>query len=159
MRSCRAGCRRSSRRKARRLGLGAALVSRVILLFSLSWILGLTQPVFHLTDLGVPESWVASAHPAPAAAPAAESGVHVDTAEFHDVNGISWRDIILLVGGLFLIGKSVTRFTTRSKGRPAGHGCAGQVSWVSVLVQIAMLDIVFSLDSVITAVGMAKESG
>jgi predicted tellurium resistance membrane protein TerC len=146
--------------KARSLGLGAALVTRVLLLFSLSWLLGLTAPIFHLTDLGIPSAWVASEHP-PAAAhsaePASSPAAHVPPAELHDVNGISWRDLILLVGGLFLIGKSVTEIHHKIEGAADGHAAPATASMGSVLMQIAVLDIVFSLDSVITAVGMAKD--
>lgn len=146
--------------KARTLGLGAALVTRILLLFSLSWLLGLTTPVFHLTDLGIPEAWVASDVPVPHTAEphSGESEVgHAAPAELHDVNGISWRDLILLAGGLFLIGKSVTEIHHKIEGVGSEHAVTEHPSMASVLVQIAILDIVFSLDSVITAVGMAKQ--
>lgn len=144
--------------KARSLGLGAALVTRVLLLCSLSWLLGLTAPLFHWTDLGIPAAWVEGpAHAA--AAPAAADGAlaHAAPAELHDVNGVSWRDLILLVGGLFLIGKSVTEIHHRIEGGGGVHRTAEAPSLSSVLLQIAVLDIVFSLDSVITAVGMARD--
>ncbi|MFV0444448.1 MAG: TerC family protein [Planctomycetaceae bacterium] len=147
--------------KARTLGLGAALVSRILLLFSLSWLLSLTTPVFYLTDLGIPAAWVegnatVGAH-APAA-PAADGEVsHTPPADLHDMNGVSWRDLILLVGGLFLIGKSVTEIHHKIEGVDGEHNTPDQVSMMSVLIQIAILDIIFSLDSVITAVGMAKQ--
>lgn len=143
--------------QARSLGLGAALVTRILLLCSLSWLLGLTAPVFQWTDLGIPAAWVDG--PAHAAAPATpgESPSHAAPADLHDVNGVSWRDLILLVGGLFLIGKSVTEIHHRIEGGGGVHRTAEAPSLSSVLLQIAVLDIVFSLDSVITAVGMARD--
>jgi predicted tellurium resistance membrane protein TerC len=148
--------------KARRLGLGAALVMRVLLLLSLSWLLGLTTPLFHLSDLGIPESWLISEEAAnqPASAPgASQTGETVGHGDAHDpqaINAISLRDLILLVGGLFLIGKSVVEIHHKIEGQ-GGHGEVHASTMGSVLLQIAILDIVFSLDSVITAVGMAKE--
>jgi predicted tellurium resistance membrane protein TerC len=120
---------------ARRLGLGLALISRVLLLCALSWILGLTRPLFALSDLGVPAGWLSPG-----------------------TNEVSWRDLILIGGGLFLIGKSVHEIHHKLEGasqeKPGGQG-ASKLGWV--LAQIVVLDIVFSLDSVITAVGMAQQ--
>ena len=120
---------------ARRLGLGLALVSRLLLLCALSWVLGLTRPLFRLSDLGLPAGWLPP-----------------------DGNEISWRDLILIGGGLFLIGKSVheihDKLERTQDDRPAAHG-TGQLR--SALAQIVVLDIIFSLDSVITAVGMAQQ--
>jgi predicted tellurium resistance membrane protein TerC len=75
-------------------------------------------------------------------------------------HGFSGRDLILLIGGLFLIGKSTTEIHSKLEGAEE-HGAAGgpSVSFASVIIQILLLDIVFSLDSVITAVGMANEVG
>ncbi|MEU8364985.1 TerC family protein [Nonomuraea sp. NPDC048882] len=113
------------RDRARVLGLAAALISRLLLLFGLSWVVQLTQPLF--TVLG---------------------------------QEISGRDLILLLGGLFLLGKSVTEIH-HSMEAPAGKDGkqAAAVSFTSVIVQIMVLDVVFSLDSVITAVGMVDELG
>jgi len=122
------------RKPARQLGLGAALVTRLLLLLSLSWILGLTEPIFSLVDLGIPERWLAE-----------------------EVNEVSVRDLILLVGGLFLIGKSVHEIHAKLEGHEEGHAVAEHPSFASVITQIAILDLVFSLDSVITAVGMARD--
>jgi predicted tellurium resistance membrane protein TerC len=119
---------------ARQLGLALALGGRLLLLLTLSWVLGLTRPVFRLSDLGVPEGSLTP-----------------------HANEISWRDLILIGGGLFLIGKSTREIYERLEGEvgpPASHGSA-QFGWV--LAQIAVLDLVFSLDSVITAVGMAQQ--
>jgi predicted tellurium resistance membrane protein TerC len=120
---------------ARRLGLGLALVSRLLLLGALSWMLGLTRPLFSLSDLGLPADWLPPGS-----------------------NEISCRDLILLGGGLFLIGKSVFEIHHKLEGagqeKPDGQG-NGRLGWA--LAQIVMLDIIFSLDSVITAVGMAQQ--
>jgi predicted tellurium resistance membrane protein TerC len=108
--------------KARRLGLLAAMVMRVLLLFSLAWIIRLTEPWF--TVVG---------------------------------QAISGRDLILILGGLFLLGKSTYEIHDKLEGQE-GHASAKiAASFVSVIVQIMLLDIVFSLDSVITAVGMVDE--
>ena len=114
-------------KKARQLGLTLALVTRVLLLLSLTWLMGMTKPLFTLPILD---------------------------------HGISGRDLILLIGGLFLIGKSVVEVHDKLEGED-GHATApkGRISFASVIVQILLLDIVFSLDSVITAIGMADVVG
>ena len=107
--------------RARKLGLGLAMGTRILLLLSLSWLIGLTAPLF--TVFGV---------------------------------AISGRDLVLLIGGLFLVAKSTYEIHDKLEGDEA-HGTARVApSFVSVLIQIALLDIVFSLDSVITAVGMVN---
>ena len=112
----------NQQQKARRLGLLLAMGTRILLLFSLSWVIRLTAPLF--TAIG---------------------------------QEISGRDLILIFGGLFLLGKSTYEIHERLEGEE-GHGSAKAVSsFTSVLIQIALLDIVFSLDSVITAVGMVDE--
>lgn len=157
--------------RARRLGLMAAMGTRIVLLLSLSFVLGLTQPVFHLTDLGVPVAvvdWLEGdeagehggeehdgGHVSTPGAEAEEDG-H-STAEVHDINGVSWRDMILIGGGLFLILKSVLEIHHKLEDNGAHHEVPEQVSFSSVLIQIAILDVIFSLDSVITAVGMVDE--
>ena len=105
---------------ARRLGLGLALVLRIVLLFFISWIIGLTQPI--LTVLG---------------------------------QAISWRDLVLAGGGLFLLVKGTVEIHHMAEGHVEGQDGGGRSSFVSAIVQIVLLDVVFSLDSVITAVGMA----
>jgi predicted tellurium resistance membrane protein TerC len=105
--------------KARYIGLGLALIMRVILLFSLTWVIGLTAPIF--TVFG---------------------------------QAISGRDLVLLIGGLFLIAKSTHEIHGSLEGEEGHKSAKVYASFVGVLVQIALLDIVFSLDSVITAVGM-----
>src|SRR5687767_226556 len=117
------------RDKARRLGLGFAMLSRLLLLFSLSWVMGLTADL--VTVMG---------------------------------NGISGRDIVLLLGGVFLLYKASHEIFVAVEA-PDQHGpgeapIAARVKkslfW-SVIGQIAVIDIVFSLDSVITAVGMVDQ--
>ena len=109
--------------RARKLGLSLALVTRILLLMSLTWIMGLTSPLFTLPVVD---------------------------------QGISGRDLVLLIGGLFLIWKSVREVHEKLEDAD-GHATAGKgrASFAAVIVQILLLDIVFSLDSVITAVGMA----
>lgn len=121
------------RAKARFIGLTLALVARILLLFSLSWILGLTEPLFALQSLGLPEAWL-----------------------HQDVNEVSVRDLILIVGGLFLICKSVHEIHAKFEDDQPDRRNGQQVSLRSVLAQIAVLDVIFSLDSVITAVGMVE---
>jgi predicted tellurium resistance membrane protein TerC len=111
-----------ARNRARIIGLGLAMGTRVLLLLSLAWMMTLTQPVF--------------------------------TALRWDFSG---RDLILIVGGLFLLWKSVHEIHNSLEGDEDEHGAGAQATFASVLVQIAIIDIVFSLDSVITAVGMADD--
>ena len=109
-------------KKARLIGLSLAMLMRVALLFSLSWIIRLTAPLF--TVLG---------------------------------NDVSGRDLILIGGGLFLLGKSTYEIHEKLEGEE-GHASARVApSFAGVIVQIILLDAVFSLDSVITAVGMVEE--
>jgi predicted tellurium resistance membrane protein TerC len=118
--------------QARRIGLLAALGTRLVLLATLSWLLGLTRPLFVLPELPFLED--------------------------PEARGVSLRDLILLVGGIFLIGKSTFEMHEKlehsKKHGDAAPPKAGTASFASVIVQIAIIDIVFSLDSVITAVGM-----
>ena len=121
--------------KARKLGLVLALGTRLLLLLSLSFILGLRDPIFHLSSFGIAEDWLHN---------------------HEEINVFSWRDLILFAGGLFLIGKSVVEVHHQMEGNKQEHEVKKQVSFKSVLIQIAILDIVFSLDSIITAVGMVN---
>lgn len=108
--------------RARTIGLVLAIVSRILLLFSLSWIIGLTEPLFSVLK--------------------------------YEISG---RDIILILGGLFLLGKSTHEIHQKLEG-VEGHASARVgPSFASVIVQILLLDVVFSLDSVITAVGMVDQ--
>jgi predicted tellurium resistance membrane protein TerC len=110
------------RQRARTVGLALALITRLLLLFSLSWIVRLTDPLFY--PLG---------HP------------------------LSGRDLILLGGGLFLIGKAVHEMHVRLEGDEGHSSARVPPSFTGVIVQIMLLDVVFSLDSVITAVGMVEQ--
>jgi predicted tellurium resistance membrane protein TerC len=108
--------------RGRTLGLGAAMGMRILLLLSLTWIMRLTQPLFHAFG-----------------------------------HGFSGRDLILIGGGLFLIWKSTVEIHEKLEGEE-GHGSARVApSFAAVIGQIMVLDIIFSLDSVITAVGMAND--
>ena len=110
--------------RARQIGLGLALVMRVLLLLTLSWVIGLTAPLFSLIG--------------------------------HEISG---RDLILILGGLFLLGKSTYEIHDRLEGE-SGHAAARvTASFTAVVAQIVVLDAVFSLDSVITAVGMVDQLG
>ncbi|WP_413561565.1 TerC family protein [Bdellovibrio sp. HCB209] len=108
--------------KARVMGLGLAVITRVILLFSLSWIIGLTAPIFSAFG-----------------------------------QEISGRDLILLLGGLFLIVKSTMEINHKLEGEQGSQSNHVAHSFGAVIFQILLLDVVFSLDSVITAVGMVSE--
>jgi predicted tellurium resistance membrane protein TerC len=113
------------RQKARVLGLGFAMFTRIALLLSLAWVMTLTDPLFTL--------------------PVIEKE-------------ISGRDLILIGGGLFLLWKSVHEIHGSLEGAEDGHGAAAAAAgFAAIIVQIAIIDIVFSLDSVITAVGMVDE--
>jgi predicted tellurium resistance membrane protein TerC len=127
------------RSRARRIGIGLALGMRLVLLSMIAWLVGLTAPVFDLGLAGRVDA--ATGHPA------------YETA-------FSWRDLILIAGGLFLVWKA-TREIHHSVDPPA-HGAATGVGGTAVLgfgaaiVQIILLDIVFSIDSILTAVGMTE---
>jgi len=106
--------------RARITGLGLAMFMRIALLFSLTWIMRLTSPVFEV--LG---------------------------------NAISGRDIVLILGGLFLLGKSTLEIHDSLEGEEGSREVGGSRTMANALAQIVLLDIVFSLDSVITAIGMS----
>lgn len=130
----------NQRSVARRIGLIAAMVMRIGLLLCISWLMGLSDPLFRLTDFGIPESLM-------------------DNLEhWEEVNAVSLRDLILIGGGLFLIGKSVFEVHEKIEHRESeGEVKAAGSTFFMAIVQIMILDIIFSLDSVITAVGMAEE--
>jgi predicted tellurium resistance membrane protein TerC len=112
------------RDRARMTGIAMAVITRILLLLSLSWIISLEEPFFTLPLLNV---------------------------------GISGHDLILLAGGLFLLWKSVHEIHEKLEGVEGHASSKVYASFWSVIIQIMLLDIVFSLDSVITAVGMANE--
>jgi len=135
---------KAQRSPARRIGLLLALVMRIGLLFSIKWVMGLTDELFQFSDF-LPSSWQASLVQA------------LGEERWHETNGVSWRDLILFGGGLFLIAKATYEIHHQVEGAEEARSAGKQPSFTGVLVQIALLDIVFSLDSVITAVGMADE--
>jgi predicted tellurium resistance membrane protein TerC len=108
--------------KARTTGIAMAVITRVLLLLSISWVIGLTEPLFNLLTLEV-----------------------------------SGRDLILIAGGLFLLGKATLEIHHRLEGVEGQQSAKVAASFTSVIIQIMLLDVVFSLDSVITAVGMVDE--
>ena len=110
--------------KAYRIGLGLALFSRVLLLLSISWVMGLTRPLFTVL------SWV-----------------------------VFGRDLVLIVGGLFLVAKSTHEIHDKLEGQEGESSTKTFGSYGAVLAQIVALDLIFSLDSVITAVGMVNKIG
>jgi predicted tellurium resistance membrane protein TerC len=113
---------RHQQQRARILGLGLAMFTRIALLLSLAWVMGLTEPLFHLLEMEV-----------------------------------SGRDLILLGGGFFLLAKSTHEIHNSLEGEneEGVPKVSGKSAFFTTLVQIAIIDIIFSLDSVITAVGMA----
>ncbi len=131
-------------------GLGLAMVLRILLLLTLSWILGLTEPVFTLESLGVSPEWIVP-HDVTDPELAAEWQHFWD-----EVNHVSWRDLILLGGGLFLVAKSVHEIHHEIEGQQEERHGPQHAGMLGVLIQIGLLDIIFSLDSVITAVGMVS---
>ena len=112
----------NQQKKARRLGLALAMITRILLLLSLTWIMRLTAPLFEVFG--------------------------------HEISG---RDLILIAGGLFLLGKSTHEVHEKLEGEEGHASRKVTPSFRGVIVQILLLDIVFSLDSVITAVGMVEE--
>lgn len=111
------------RKKARMSGIGLALVLRIGMLLGITWIIGLSEPLFHLSD--------------------------------HPVTG---RDLILLLGGLFLIAKSTKEIHHKSQPLESEHSTSKVgSSLTSIILQIALLDIVFSFDSILTAIGMSNQ--
>lgn len=110
------------RNRARTIGLGLAMGTRILLLLSLAWIMTLTAPLFSIAG--------------------------------HEISG---RDLILIGGGLFLLWKSVHEIHNSLEGGSTDHRAVQAAGFGAVLIQIAIIDIVFSLDSVITAVGMVSQ--
>jgi len=111
----------ATRKRARQIGLALALIFRILLLLAISWIIGLTTPVFSVFD-----------------------------------HAVSWRDIILIAGGLFLIVKGTLEIHTGIEGEDHAANNKAKASFGLVVAQILAIDLVFSVDSIITAVGMAE---
>jgi predicted tellurium resistance membrane protein TerC len=114
----------SDQPRARTTGIMLAVITRILLLLSLSWIISLEEPFFHIP-------WVGG----------------------HEI-GISGRDLILIIGGMFLLWKSTHEIHDKLEGKEGAASAKVAATFMSVIVQIMLLDVVFSLDSVITAVGM-----
>jgi len=113
--------RKEERERARRWGLSLAMITRLGLLLAITWVMGLTAPLFTILS--------------------------------HEISG---RDLILLAGGLFLIAKSTHEIHDKLEGEEGEDSGRTAASFAGVIIQILILDVVFSLDSVITAVGMAE---
>ena len=109
------------RNKARKIGLGLALILRLVFLSMLAWLVGLTDPIFSIID-----------------------------------HAVSWRDLILLSGGIFLVYKSCKEIKVTVNGEPENTSTGGVASFSGVIAQIVVLDLVFSIDSVLTAIGLAE---
>jgi predicted tellurium resistance membrane protein TerC len=107
--------------RARRLGILLALVFRIAFLSMLTWLIGLTAPIFSMFG-----------------------------------QEVSWRDIILFAGGLFLLWKGTTEIHAETEGKEHGAPTAAKVVFGAVIVQIVLIDLVFSLDSILTAIGMTN---
>jgi predicted tellurium resistance membrane protein TerC len=106
---------------ARRVGLALALIFRIALLLALTWLIGLTAPIFEVLELS-----------------------------------FSWRDLILLAGGLFLIVKATHEIHDGIEGDHADNARPGGATYTSVIAQIIVIDMIFSVDSIVTAIGMAQ---
>jgi predicted tellurium resistance membrane protein TerC len=117
--------------KARQLGLSLALITRVLLLCGLAWMVKLTEPWFHIPKFLF----------------------------LHEPHGVSGRDLILITGGLFLLWKSTREIHHKLEGEADDVSKRVPPRFMSVIIQILIFDLVFSLDSVITAVGMAQHLG
>ncbi|MEO8794720.1 MAG: TerC family protein [Daejeonella sp.] len=126
----------NKQKKARQMGLALAMITRILLLLSLTWIMTLVSPLFNMAD------WIG-----------------INEGEWFEKLAISGRDLILIIGGLFLIYKSTTEIHEKLEGEESSVDAKAVVTFSGVIVQILLLDLVFSLDSVITAVGMADHIG
>ncbi len=113
---------KEQQKKGRLVGLALAMLTRILLLFSISLIVKLKEPFFTLFE-----------------------------------TGLSGRDLILILGGLFLLAKSTMEIHSKLEGEEEHHTFKAKASFMSVIIQILLLDVVFSLDSVITAIGMAND--
>lgn len=123
---------------ARRIGIALALIMRLMLLSVIAWIVGLTEPLF---DLGIQGAHGADGRPG------------FETA-------FSWRDIILVLGGVFLVWKATTEIQHKVQPAPAESVFSSRkatAGYAAIIVQIVLLDMVFSVDSILTAIGMTDE--
>lgn len=136
--------------RARTLGLLLAAVGRIVLLFAISWVITLDQTILFELPFAMPganQAHAAERPPAEADSPAAEE---------HETTPISAKDVVLLIGGLFLLGKSTWEIGHQLEPKHNSGGGKVYSSLTTVLVQIVLIDLVFSLDSVLTAVGMVR---
>jgi len=117
--------------KARQTGLALALITRILLLCTLAWMVRLTSPLFSIPTLGL----------------------------LHEPHAVSGRDLVLICGGLFLLWKSTHEIHDKLEGEDGIVSSRVTPKFANVVIQILLLDVVFSLDSVITAVGMARHLG
>ncbi|MDB5060433.1 MAG: hypothetical protein JWP67_276 [Mucilaginibacter sp.] len=124
---------KNEQEKGRKLGLAMAMITRVMLLLSISWVMTLTAPLFNISSV-----------------------LNITDSEWVEKLAISGRDLILIVGGLFLIYKSTAEIHHKIEGEEEDSTNVKKHSFWGTIFQIMLLDIVFSLDSVITAVGMAQ---
>jgi predicted tellurium resistance membrane protein TerC len=115
---------KENQRKARLIGLSLALIMRILLLMSITWIIGLSEPILSVADYDM-----------------------------------SIRDLILFLGGLFLIAKTVSEMHAKLEGKEEEHQTKSMKSQVfsMIILQIVLIDIVFSIDSILTAIGLAQE--
>lgn len=120
-------------KKARQVGLALAMITRILLLLSLTWVMTLTAPIINLGEI-----------------------LKFTDPDWIEKLTLSGRDLILICGGLFLIYKSTVEMHDKLEGDEHSGKVKGVVTFSGVIVQILLLDVIFSLDSVITAVGMAQ---
>ncbi|MGL5889068.1 MAG: TerC family protein, partial [Bacteroidia bacterium] len=118
-------------RRARNLGLSLALIMRVMLLFAITWMLQLKDPVFKLPFIDEPNS----------------PGTPI---------GISWKDIILILGGLFLLVKSTLEIHHKLEKSKVPSSQQKYSTFTAVIVQVVLVDAVFSIDSILTAIGLVE---
>jgi predicted tellurium resistance membrane protein TerC len=111
-----------AREQARKIGLGLALIFRIVLLFFLTWLIGLTQPVLEFGEFS-----------------------------------FSWRDLVLIAGGLFLLTKATREVHTEIEGGHQSAASAAEGAFAWVVAQVIVIDLVFSVDSIVTAIGMAQD--
>ena len=122
---------------ARRLGLLLGLGARIGLLFALNHVAAMDKsPAFKLSDLGIPADWMPE-----------------------KVDAITWRDVVMILGGVFLLYKATVEIHHKLEGEEDDENKKGSATYAGVMAQMVFLDIVFSLDSVVTAVGMAPKDG
>lgn len=126
----------AQQKKARTIGMACALGVRIILLCFISYIIGLTEPLFHLPIVGLLE----------------QMGVHEPDASA----AVSFKDLILIVGGLFLIAKSTSEIHEKVGGSHEEKVVKAKAVFSAVIIQIILIDIVFSFDSILTAIGLSK---